>query len=1131
MELYKNHLFFKRILLLLLLLSALDVWGRRANNNPEKSILLISSYSPIREEGNHVISAFVEQMSEKMPAKVQVEYMSSEQYPLFSSWQEWMIQLFQAYKDKPDVVVLLGNEAWSSYKMTCKEGWKDIPVVLGYVKETFVDYEKNTDSGVLLSDKIHYISDTFDGFNVTGYFFQDYIMENLLLIKQLQPQIRHVAFCYDNRYAKGFYLNNLKQLFDKIDSLDLCYLSGIDFTTPELLDSIAKMDDSYALLSSGWYTDAACNPHAYTMLHNELARMESFPVYQVMDQSRANMNYIGGYYVLGVEQGRDLALLTYDVLAKGIENSPAFQQTPARPHYYINYPVWQETGISEDLLPEGVLFYNAPTSILEDHPLSVLWFSLTIILMLVLLIVSLFYRKRKEQYYKTVNAHMMNLLGKMPDMAMIYDETLNIKYIVNPLEQVLFGTDWRKLIGVNVWNIKEIYPLSDSALAELAQNVTHTMKTREVRVFNYEFVKGGITYYIKARTVPLEDNQLICFMHDVTPYVKAEREILKLKTFLQSIIDNLPVGLFVKDVSNKFRYLFYNQKVMEINGNSTSIVLGKNDNEIGNPTAELFRKEDLQVLQSNTPVSFEFVHKDPKTGDPQRWSVVTKTKYLDGEGRPYIIGTVVDTTEIHKSALELENIRKELSIALDAGTMSAWCYDIEKKEFYSLYKETVANESLSYEAAIQILHPDDEAKYRRFMERLSSGLDEKSKEIFRFKRTAEYNWYETYAIALKSDKTGEVIQIIGTERNITVEMQRNREQEENKLKLDFTLDAAQIISWEFNVDTSTFYSPKSTIFEEATIPLELYLTFVQEDDALVLRKGLEDLSAGRIRVMDVQIRIQTEALGSRWFEMHAVPYGLDEEGRATKLIGLRRDITDLKMTNELIELRDRAEESNRLKSAFLANMSHEIRTPLNAIVGFSNLIAQEDDPDEIAEYVKIIETNNELLLQLINDILDLSKIEAEQLDFNYSDVDIPALFRGLEQTYVSRVKEGVELICELPEGDCFIHSEKNRLTQVISNFLSNACKFTSKGSIRMGYKPMEGGLRFYVLDTGKGIAPENIPNVFNRFAKFDAFVQGTGLGLSISQSIIQHLGGEIGVESVLGEGTEFWFTLPCDPRS
>ena len=237
----------------------------------------------------------------------------------------------------------------------------------------------------------------------------------------------------------------------------------------------------------------------------------------------------------------------------------------------------------------------------------------------------------------------------------------------------------------------------------------------------------------------------------------------------------------------------------------------------------------------------------------------------------------------------------------------------------------------------------------------------------------------------------------------------------------------------------------------------------------------------------------------------------------------------LKSEKDLRVAKDRAEESNRLKSAFLANMSHEIRTPLNAIVGFSNLIAMAEEPDEIGEYVKIIETNNELLLQLVNDILDLSKIEAGQMDFNYSAVDLSEIFNNLQQVYKSRVKDGVDLVCHLPSVACVIHSEKNRLTQVLSNFLSNACKYTSEGSITMGYERIGAILRFYVADTGKGLAEENIPHVFERFAKFDSFVQGTGLGLSICESIIQSLDGKIGVDSELGKGSTFWCTIPYNP--
>ena len=151
------------------------------------------------------------------------------------------------------------------------------------------------------------------------------------------------------------------------------------------------------------------------------------------------------------------------------------------------------------------------------------------------------------------------------------------------------------------------------------------------------------------------------------------------------------------------------------------------------------------------------------------------------------------------------------------------------------------------------------------------------------------------------------------------------------------------------------------------------------------------------------------------------------------------------------------------------------------------------------------------------------------MDFNYSTVDLSEIFNNLQQVYKSRVKDGVDLVCHLPSVACVIHSEKNRLTQVLSNFLSNACKYTSEGSITMGYERIGDILRFYVADTGKGLAEENIPHVFERFAKFDSFVQGTGLGLSICESIIQSLNGKIGVDSELGKGSTFWFTIPYNP--
>ena len=226
--------------------------------------------------------------------------------------------------------------------------------------------------------------------------------------------------------------------------------------------------------------------------------------------------------------------------------------------------------------------------------------------------------------------------------------------------------------------------------------------------------------------------------------------------------------------------------------------------------------------------------------------------------------------------------------------------------------------------------------------------------------------------------------------------------------------------------------------------------------------------------------------------------------------------------------KDRAEESNRLKSAFLANMSHEIRTPLNAIIGFSNILASTEEEQEKQEYINIIESNNTLLLQLISDILDLSKIEAGTLEFSYSNIDVNQTMEEIEQSMRLRLKkETVTLTFTERLPECTLYTDKNRLIQLISNFVINAIKFTQTGSIRMGYRLKDADtICFYVSDTGCGMSEEQCKHVFERFVKYNPFVQGTGLGLSICQMIIDRLGGTIGVESEENKGSTFWFTLP-----
>ena len=347
-------------------------------------------------------------------------------------------------------------------------------------------------------------------------------------------------------------------------------------------------------------------------------------------------------------------------------------------------------------------------------------------------------------------------------------------------------------------------------------------------------------------------------------------------------------------------------------------------------------------------------------------------------------------------------------------------------------------------------------------------------------------------------------------------------------------DYAKVGFAHFNVLTRDGYAQDTwyrNLGEKEGTPMPqvigVYAHVVPEDQA-VLKNFVGEVKTGKATSLRKEVRVCRENGKYTWTSINVMVRDYRPQDGIIEMLCINYDITPLKETEQkLIIARDKAEELDRLKSAFLANMSHEIRTPLNAIVGFSSLLAETDSRNERQEYIKIVQENNELLLQLISDILDLSKIEAGTFNFVYTNVDVNETCAEIIKSMSMKVSKGVELIFEEPLPECYLYTDKNRFTQVISNFINNALKFTQQGCITLGYEQVSHQkIKFYVRDTGMGIPEEKQKSIFERFVKLNTFVQGTGLGLSICKSIVSQMGGEIGVDSTEGVGSCFWFTHP-----
>lgn len=493
-----------------------------------------------------------------------------------------------------------------------------------------------------------------------------------------------------------------------------------------------------------------------------------------------------------------------------------------------------------------------------------------------------------------------------------------------------------------------------------------------------------------------------------------------------------------------------------------------------------------------------------------------------------------DRRALDHSEKILRNIYKNLPVGIELYDKDGYLVDMNDKEL-EIFGLTDMKEALGVSLFENPNIPEDVKEKLRARENVDFSINYDFSKIDRYvtsRRKDIINLQTKVALLYDSQNQFSNYLFINIDTTETTSAYTKTQEFEHLFLL--IGDYAKVGFAHFNVMTRDGYAQDTwyrNLGEKENTPMPQVIgvySHVHPEDCAVLKQFVGQVKEGKATSLSKEVRVNRGNGKYSWTSINVMVRDYRPQDGVIEMLCINYDITPLKETEQkLIIARDKAEELDRLKSAFLANMSHEIRTPLNSIVGFSSLLAETDDREERQEYIKIVETNNELLLQLVSDILDLSKIESGTFDFVRSDLDVNESCMKIIKSLEMKVPETVDLVFEKYMPDCHIYTDKNRFMQVITNFINNALKFTKQGTIALGYEqtaPHE--IKFYVRDTGFGIPKEKIDSIFERFVKLNTFVQGTGLGLSICKSLVSQMGGKIGVESTEGEGSCFWFTHP-----
>ena len=641
-----------------------------------------------------------------------------------------------------------------------------------------------------------------------------------------------------------------------------------------------------------------------------------------------------------------------------------------------------------------------------------------------------------------------------------------------------------------------------------------------------------------------------------------EKEISKLieeqRLFTESIYACLPVGIEIYDAHGVLRSI--NDHALRMYGvdDRTSVV-----NIVNLYKSPFVDSELLARIQSGEDISLEFEYDFDRVNKDAYYSSYNKDTMIYGvkvipiwSRKKHLIGHILlanDMTSVKEVEFRTEESKKNLEMAKKAQDLIAkrdlamkvsnivhWDFDVNSQKFESYndpINDYVSDRLLTVSEYMDVIYPEDRSVFYDAMQSLIAGKNVTINFTCRIQTKYDETWQycDFMGVPFDQDENGDIIRYTGFRQNIPKIQQLNRELKERNFKIELSFKTVGMSYWGFDVKSlkfSAFNDPINDFYSEKTITPEDYLNATHPDDVVFVRKYMEHMFRGIDKDFNVKYRSKTK-WDDEWQTLlvTGIQVERDKEGHVTRYTGITINNTKWeKMIQQLKELKEKAELSDRLKSAFLANMSHEIRPPLNAIVGFSELMVTCDDPEEKKEYINIIQSNNELLLRLINDILDLSKIESGIIERRKENFNLAKVCNELFVTIQAKMTNpNVELRLDGPNSECWVLLDRNRLKQVWMNFLTNAVKCTKSGYIKMGYGIEREGLRIYVEDTGIGIPDDLHDKVFTRFEKLNEFSQGTGLGLTISRAIVEAAGGEVGFTSKLGVGSTFWAWLPLRP--